>query len=123
MQQERWSDQSVKYYFRYADDIVILAVNKPYLHHLLAEIRQYLATELKLTVKGNYQIFPVDSRSIDFVGYRFYHTHTLLRKSIKKNFARMIAKRKNSASIASYKGWALHCNSKHLLKKLLNEKF
>lgn len=113
--------KKVQHYFRYADDIVILANNKPALHQLLSDIREYLQTNLKLSVKDNYQVFPVASRSIDFVGYRFYHTHTLLRKSIKKNFARMVAKRKNSASIASYYGWAKHCNSKTLIRKLLNE--
>jgi RNA-directed DNA polymerase len=111
----------VKHYFRYADDIVILSDNKPQLHALLHEIKNYLQQELKLEVKNNYQVFPVESRSIDFVGYRFYHTHTLLRKRIKKNFGKMLSKRKNSASIASYKGWAKHANTKHLLKKLLNE--
>lgn len=111
--------KKVKYYFRYADDLVVLSDNKPFLHQLLSDIRIYLDENLKLSVKSNYQIFPVDSRSIDFVGYCFYHTHTLLRKSIKKSFARMIALRKNLASIASYYGWAKHCNSNHLLKKLL----
>lgn len=116
-------NKRVRHYFRYADDIVILAANKTELHAILADIKEYLNTILKLQVKGNYQIFPVAARGIDFVGYRFYHTHTLLRKTIKKNFARMVARRKNPASIASYKGWAKHCNSNHLLKKLLaNEK-
>lgn len=36
-----------------------------------------------MKVKDNYQIYPVDSRGINFVGYVFYHTHTLIRKSIK----------------------------------------
>lgn len=112
---------AVKYYFRYADDLVILSDNKPYLHKLLLEIKRYLMDNLKLTVKSNYQVFPVEARSIDFVGYRFYHTHTLLRKSIKQNFARMIANRKNDASIASYYGWAKHADTIHLLKKLLHE--
>lgn len=112
--------KGVKYYFRYADDIVILSDNKLYLHALLSDIRKYLYSELKLKIKDNYQVFPVESRSIDFVGYRFYHTHTLLRKSIKKSFARMVASRNNSASIASYNGWAAHCDSKHLIKKLLS---
>lgn len=112
-------EKLVKYYFRYADDIVILSHSKEELHGLLAEIRTYLHTRLKLTVKDNYQVFPVASRSIDFVGYRFYHTHTSLRKSIKKNFARMLAKRRNPASIASYYGWAKHCNSRHFLKTVL----
>lgn len=111
----------VKYYFRYADDLVILSDNKPYLHNLLSDIRQYLSENLKLEIKRNYQVFPVSSRGIDFVGYVFYHTHTLLRKSIKQNFARMLKKRRNDKSIASYNGWASHCNSKNLMKKLLHE--
>ena len=114
-------DKRVKYYFRYADDIVILSDNKAYLHKLLSDIREYLTTKLNLNVKDNYQVFPVAARSIDFVGYRFYHTHTLLRKSIKKNFVRMIARRKNKASIASYNGWLKHCDSRNLRKKYLHE--
>jgi retron-type reverse transcriptase len=113
--------KGVKYYFRYADDLVILSSSKPYLHQLLAEIRTYMNDRLKLTVKGNYQVFPVDVRGIDFVGYVFRHTHTLLRKSIKQNFARMLKRKRNAKSIASYKGWASHCNSKNLIKKLLHE--
>lgn len=109
----------VPYYLRYADDIVIIGPDKAYLHQLLADIRAYLSDNLNLEVKRTYQIFPVKARGIDFVGYVFYHTHTLLRKSIKKNFARMIARRNNPASIASYNGWAKHANTKHLLKKLL----
>ena len=113
----------VKYYFRYADDMVILSNDKEYLHRLLADIREYLAIELKLTVKENYQIFPVDVRGIDFLGYVFYHTHIMLRKSIKKNFARMLAIRPRQESIAPYLGWLKHCNGKHLTKKLLDKQY
>ena len=114
-------DRKVKYYYRYADDLVILSSSKQYLHGLLSDIRIYMLENLHLQVKDNYQVFPVESRGIDFVGYVFYHTHTRLRKSIKKNFARVLSRGNNPQSIASYKGWAKHCNSKHLLKKLLDE--
>ena len=110
----------VKYYFRYADDMVILSNDKQYLHRLLADIREYLDVELKLTVKHNYQVFIVDVRGIDFLGYVFYHTHVMIRKSIKKNFARMLAIRPRQESIAPYLGWLKHCNGKHLIKKLLH---
>lgn len=111
----------VKYYFRYADDIVILDGNKQYLHQLLSEMKDYLDEKLKLTVKGNYQIFPVESRGIDFVGYKMYHSHTLLRKGIKQRFARMLKKRRNKESIASYLGWTKHCNARNLERKLLSK--
>ncbi|MEO7212637.1 reverse transcriptase/maturase family protein [Mucilaginibacter sp.] len=113
-------DKSVGYCFRYADDIVILSGSKSYLHALLADIRAYLQTELKLTIKSNYQVFPVAARGIDFVGYVFYHTHVLLRKRIKQNYARMMYGNPRQASMASYNSWAKHCNSRHLQKKLLH---
>jgi hypothetical protein len=79
-----------------------------------------------LTVKGNYQVFPVEARGIDFLGYVFWHSHILLRKSIKKRFARKVKKyrsypEKLTLCYASYKGWATHCNSRNLVKKLSNE--
>lgn len=113
--------QHVKYYFRYADDLVILSDSKQMLHRLCHEIIQYLADHLKLKIKQNYQIFPVESRGIDFLGYVFFHTHVRLRKSIKQNFARMLARNPNTHSIASYYGWAKHCNTHQLLTKLLTD--
>lgn len=115
--------QQVQYYFRYADDMIILANSKEQLHSLFANIKQYLNEKLKLSVKSNWQIFPVSSRGIDFVGYVFYHTHTRLRKCIKQNFARMMATKPNLQSIASYYGWMKHCNANHLTKTILNELF
>ncbi len=106
-----------KYYYRYADDIVILAPTKAELHILLADMRQYLETRLKLHIKENYQVFPVEARGIDFVGYVFYHTHTLLRKSIKKSLAKAV-KRNKVKSLPSYVGWAIHCDSVNLLRTL-----
>ncbi len=109
----------IKYYIRYADDIVVLSGSKEYLHKILSEIREYLDSKLKLTIKGNYQLFPVSARGIDFVGYVHYHTHTLLRKSIKQSFARSIARGSNKASIAPYRGWLKHGNCRNLENKLL----
>jgi retron-type reverse transcriptase len=109
-------------YFRYADDIVVLAPNKQYLHALLFEIKHYLKINLKLDVKENYQVFPVEARGIDFIGYKYFHTHVLLRKRIKQKFARAIAKNKPASSINSYMGWAKHANTKTLIKKLIYDR-
>ena len=121
-------EKRVKYYWRYADDIVILAPNKDTLHELLHDIRAYLRDNLKLSVKRNYQVFPVDSRGIDFLGYVFYHSHTLLRKAIKQKLCRRVAKlnkRKNAPTKESYKqqicswwGWCKYCDSINLMNKL-----
>jgi len=120
-------DKKVKYYYRYADDIVILAPDKPYLQSLLIDISEYMTVRLNLQVKGNYQVFPVDDRGIDFVGYVFRHTHILMRKSIKKRFCRKAAKlnkkmldpKQYKMQISPWLGWAKHCNSKNLQKKIL----
>lgn len=112
-------DLKIKYYFRYADDIIILSKSKSHLHEVRALIKQYLNDNLKLRIKDNYQVFPVKARGIDFVGYVFFHTHVLLRKSIKKRFAKAVSRNASQQTIAAYNGWTKHCNSKNLIKKLL----
>ena len=117
----------VKYYYRYADDLVILSGDKSYLHELRSEIEKYLRDELKLELKKNYQVFPIEVRGIDFVGYVFRQTHTRMRKFIKKNFCRKVAKLSNKKldlkvykqNICSWLGWAKYCDSKNLLNTVL----
>lgn len=107
----------VKNYFRYADDIVILSESKEELKYIFRLISDYLTVKLKLEVKPNWRIFPT-RLGIDFCGYVHFHTHTLLRKSIKKRFAKALKRKHSQQTIAAYKGWAAHCNSKHLMRKL-----
>jgi RNA-directed DNA polymerase len=110
--------KGVKYYFRYCDDMVILSHDKTFLHQLLADIRTYLGVNLRLEIKSNYQVFPVAARGIDFVGYVFFHSHTLIRKSTKQNYCRMMLRNWNSQSEAGFKGWLKHCNSINLQRKI-----
>lgn len=114
-----------KFYYRYADDIVILSNNKDFLHKVLIYIKLYVNT-IGLKVKDNYQIYPVDSRGINFVGYVFYHTHTLIRKSIKYRIIKLvnsylnknIDKREFKVRMCAYYGWLKHANTKNLLHKI-----
>lgn len=125
---DHWVKETLrcKFYFRYADDIVILGEDKELLNLVLININYYLTTKLKLELKPNYQIFPVESRGIDFVGYKFYHTHTLLRKSIKVKINSLLNKYKDGwislpnlkISMQSYFGWLKYCDSKHFLQKI-----
>ena len=121
----------MKHYFRYMDDIVIFGADKAELHRLLKEINAYFRQNLKLTIKGNWQVFPSYVRGVDFVGYRTFLNYTLLRKSSCKKFkAKMVAIRKKTetgqmmnysewCSVNSYKGWLKHCDSYRLQKKYL----
>lgn len=113
------------------DDICIFARTKEELHQLLAEINEYFIQNLKLRIKGNYQIFPSFIRGIDFVGYRIFLKDTLLRKSTCQEFERkMTAIRKKIESgqemnysewcaINSYKGWLKYCDSSRLSEKYI----
>jgi hypothetical protein len=125
---DHWLKEEVKckYYFRYADDMVILSDSKEFLHKVLILIKLYLKHVLQLQLKDNYQIYPVDSRGVDFVGYVFYHSHTLLRKSIKLKMMKCvkdytenkISKMKFYKTMSSYAGWMKYCDSKNLLTKI-----
>ena len=78
----------VKYYYRYADDIVILKESKEILFEWQKEIENYLNNKLKLVLKPNWQVFPVYSRGIDFLGYVIRHEGIRVRKSTKKRMFR-----------------------------------
>lgn len=128
----------VKYYFRYADDMVFLSSSKEELHALLNDIKEYLKG-LKLTLKGNEQVFPIGEnrndrhgRGLDFVGFVFYHKQTLIRKGIKKNFCRAAARwnKKPNVKLETYRqalcswfGWAKYSNSRNLLRTIIKPEF
>lgn len=115
----------IRHYFRYSDDMIFLHKDKVYLHELRREISSYLKTHLLLDLKSNWQVFPVASRGIDFLGYRFFPGFTLIRKSIATRFkkqARLVRERritgqKAICSIMSYYGWLKAGNSLNLIKK------
>lgn len=127
---DHWAKEAlkIKYYYRYCDDIVILADSKQKLHEWFNEINKYLTERLKLTIKQNWQIYKIDVRGIDFVGYVFRHGFTKLRKSIKKNLCRKVILQSRmykdtltrSIKVGSYFGWLNYCNSSKLKTKLNN---
>lgn len=102
-----------KYYFRYCDDIVILDGDKKFLHDCFNKINDYLKNELNLSVKNNWQVFPVEDRGIDFLGYKFYTSHTLLRNGIAKRYMRI----SNINSLPSFEGWLLFADCNNLKNK------
>lgn len=123
---DHWAKEELKarYYLRYCDDIVILHSDKTVLHDWHHRIERYLMDRLKLKIKSNWQIFPTRTRGIDFLGYRFFGTHTLVRRRISSAFKRKVAKirklRPVPATIInttmSYYGWLKHANARNLWK-------
>ena len=121
-------DKGLKYYIRYSDDGVILHESKERLHELLDEIREYLGT-LSLEFNPKTQIFPVEKRGVDFLGYRSFRGYTLLRKSSVKRLKEKIKLIETDyehlnpifvvSSVMSYMGWIKHCNGHNLITKYI----
>lgn len=111
----------IKYYFRYMDDMILIHNSKRYLHKIFGIIKLYLDEKLKLIIKSNWQIFPINKRGVDFVGYRFFYKYVLLRKNICNRFKKKINTTRNKEhlkrSLASYKGWMQWGNCYNLLLK------
>jgi retron-type reverse transcriptase len=124
-------EMGVKYVIRYMDDIVILHHSKEHLHWLLRQMEEYLDANLKLQIKGNWQVFPTKTRGVDFVGYRHFYGYKLLRKTTCKRFKRKMRSIHKKVikgvninfnewcSANSYKGWLMWCDSYRLCEKYL----
>ena len=95
----------------------------PVVRLVFNQIRAQLA-DLHLTVKDNWQIFPVEVRGIDFLGFVFRHGYVLLRKRIKQRIFKALRRLRNSRlsikarrmAVGSYIGWLKYTNSKHLIQ-------
>jgi len=121
----------VKHCYRYMDDVTIFGKTKNELHQLRKDIDEYFMRELKVRMKDNYQVFPTYTRGIDFVGYRIYIDHTILRKStyktFRKNMLRLRKKMQHGEMMNyhdfccynSYIGWLKYCDSYHLKQKYM----
>ncbi len=73
-------------YLRYMDDFVLFADDKAQLHTWKENIRDFLASELRLVLHPKKcQVFPVKV-GLDFCGFRIYPTHRRLRRSAIRRF-------------------------------------
>lgn len=128
---DHWIKQELKckYYIRYADDGVILSNSKDHLRSIQQQIGCYLNDNLALKFNPKTQVYPVNDRGIDFLGYRTFRDYILLRKKSAKKFKRKLKKIKQQrgkipaqhivSSIMSYIGWIQHCNGYNLLNSYI----
>ncbi len=120
---DHWCKETLhlKHYYRYMDDVIILG-DKKMLQKIFPLIVEYIKG-LKLEIKSNHQIFPIDARGIDFGGYVIFRTHIKLRKKIYKRIRKLSTKKfthKIFRSAMSYKGLLDHCNGYKLAEKYIN---
>lgn len=122
----------VKYMVRYMDDIVIFGPNKKQLHKARKLIAAFMEEKLGVQMKGNWQVWPINSRMLDFVGYRFSRTHVIMRKRNFLRFTRQCRRAekvllsgrrmsfKMAAGLLSRTGQLKHCNSHKIRVKYLD---
>ena len=101
-----------KYYIRYMDDMIIFGSNKRKLHRMKDDIERELS-KLGLELKENWQVFPLECRNLDFMGFRFFRNRVTLRKSILRKARRKALRIHNkdkptlhdAKQMLSYLGW------------------
>lgn len=116
----------VVYYVRYMDDMVLFGRNKKELHKVRKLIAEYLEA-IGLELKANWQVYRVDKRAVDFLGFRFFRSYTILRKSLALRIRRKVRRLskmqnppfRNCAGIMSYLGWTKHCNAYNFYNKYI----
>lgn len=116
---------AIPYYCRYVDDMTLFSGNKKHLHAARRQIFEYLERELHVQIKDNWQLFKTDSRGVDFLGYRFFHGRTILRKRNALRMARRARKTSkkqppsllDAQAMVSYYGAMKHCDSHNFMMK------
>lgn len=114
----------IKYYIRYVDDLVLLGSNKKKLHKVRRSISDYLSS-INLSLKDDWQVFKVNSRAIDFLGFRFYRDKTILRKRNALRIRRRMRKiqkkdaltPRDACAVISYWGWIKRSDSYNFYHK------
>jgi len=93
-----------KYYLRYMDDFLILNLDKKRLYKDKELIRTFLRDQLKLELHPKKaEVFPVNA-GVDFLGYRIFQDHRLLRKSTVRRFLRR-AKARGKVTQETFQSW------------------
>jgi RNA-directed DNA polymerase len=123
---DQWlkQDRHVKAYLRYCDDFCLFSDDKRDLHRLAGEIETFLRERLKLTLSKR-DVFPV-ARGVDFLGYRHFPDHVLLRKATATRMKRrlkilpallaagQITADQYRSTLASVSGWLRWADTHHL---------
>lgn len=110
----------------YMDDVVIFSSSKKDLKLCIKSLNKFLSTQLGLKIKNNEQLFKLDTRPIDMMGYRIYTSKTTIRKRIFKRANKVICRYrspgtvmsvKDAKSIMAYKGYFDNSNSLNYKRK------
>ena len=114
----------VKYYYRYCDDIVMLAGSKKELWRYRNALWEQIE-KLDLEIKPNEAVRPI-SEGIDFLGFVYHGEKARIRKHTKQKNARALkrvkSRKRRQMIIGSFKGMAKWGDCKNLFYRLTGEK-
>lgn len=114
----------VKYYYRYCDDIVMLASSKKELWRYRNALWEQIE-KLDLEIKPNEAVRPI-SEGIDFLGFVYDGEKARIRKHTKQKNARALkrvkSRKRRQRIIGSFKGMAKWGDCKNLFYRLTGEK-
>jgi len=108
-----------KYYIRYVDDFVILHESKEQLEEWKKQINDFLKDKLKIELHPSKSHVLKLSSGINFLGFRIFYYHKLLRKSNLKNFQRKFNNLRilfdeeiigREKSLEALEGWLAYCS-------------
>jgi len=113
-----------KYYIRYADDFVIMNIDKPWLMEILPKIRDFLHDRLVLELHPNKISIETLASGIDFLGWIHFYDHRVLRTSTKRRMFKNIKEKKGKEeTVQSYLGLLRHGNTYNLVEKIKSISF
>lgn len=108
----------VKYYIRYADDFVILNLNKNYLENLIRLIKEFLLINLKLKLHPNKVFIKTLASGVDFLGWVHSLDHRVLRTATRRRMFKRIKQNYKPETIQSYLGLLKHGNTYRIRKDI-----
>lgn len=121
----------VKHYFRYMDDTVILSHDKEWLRNIQQHLEDYASIKMKLSL-SHWMIDKVQTKPINFLGYRITAGYKLIRKDsvtrAKRKIKRYSSKGDSEKLSAFMASWGGHIRSadcqnlKHTLQETFNGK-
>lgn len=126
---------------RYCDDLVLLGFDSKILWQAVNTICGYADSVMEQPLHTNVNVEHLTNDvGLSFVGYVFFKDYTLIRKKMKQRMKRKVrkydrkmargdnekdienTKRKKRETLASYKGWLMHSDGRHLWRKVTGMK-
>lgn len=108
----------VKHYIRFADDFVILSIDRNYLVGILMKLNIFLSGELRLSMHPNKVFIKTYASGVDFLGWTHFVKHRNIRTTTKNRMIKKLSGWPKLETVNSYRGLLSHGNTYKIRKRL-----